>query len=42
MAIQDLPMDLPVIDLDLYLSKPLDSLEVIHECKKACNIHNYS
>lgn len=32
---QDLPMDLPVIDLDLFLSGARDSQEVINECKKA-------
>ena len=31
MAVQDLPMDLPVIDLDLFLS---DTQEALHECKK--------
>jgi hypothetical protein len=40
MAIQDLSMDLPVIDLDLFLSKPPDSQEVIHECKKACSLYS--
>lgn len=29
-------MELPLIDLDLFLSNPPDSQEVIHECKKAC------
>ncbi|KAK4443774.1 hypothetical protein QBC34DRAFT_416533 [Podospora aff. communis PSN243] len=32
---QDLPMDLPIIDLDLFLTKPHDSLEVKAECQKA-------
>jgi len=37
MAIQDPSMDLPVIDLDLFLSKPADSQGVINECKKAAD-----
>jgi len=37
MAVQGLSMDLPVIDLDIFLSKPSDDQEVNHECKKACN-----
>ncbi|GLB35893.1 putative clavaminate synthase-like protein [Lyophyllum shimeji] len=38
MAIQqELSMDLPVIDLDLFLSKPRGSEEVINECKKAAD-----
>jgi isopenicillin N synthase-like dioxygenase len=32
---QDLPMDLPIIDLDLFLTKPHDFLEVKAECQKA-------
>jgi isopenicillin N synthase-like dioxygenase len=32
---QDLPMDLPIIDLDLFLTKPHDLLEVKAECQKA-------
>ena len=32
---QDLPMDLPIIDLDLYLNQPRDSPEVRGECVKA-------
>ncbi|KAF8225108.1 Clavaminate synthase-like protein [Tricholoma matsutake] len=30
-------MELPLIDLDLFLSNPPDSQEVIHECKKAAD-----
>ncbi|RDB28907.1 Gibberellin 20 oxidase 4 [Hypsizygus marmoreus] len=38
MAIQkDLSMDLPVIDLDLFLTGVRDSQEVINECKKAAD-----
>ena len=32
---QDLPMDLPVIDLDIFRNRPHDDLEVQAECKKA-------
>ncbi|KAK3331617.1 hypothetical protein B0T19DRAFT_413658 [Cercophora scortea] len=34
---QDVPMDLPVIDLDVFLHKPRDSPEVQAECIKAAN-----
>lgn len=30
-----LAMNLPVIDLDVFLAKPVDHPEVIEECKKA-------
>ena len=32
---QDLPMDLPIIDLDIFRTQPRDSLEVKAECQKA-------
>ncbi|KAL0472961.1 hypothetical protein QR685DRAFT_515367 [Neurospora intermedia] len=32
---QEIPMDLPVIDLDVYLNNPVDSPEVKAECEKA-------
>lgn len=35
MASEQLPMDLPVINLDVYLNNPLDSEEVKAECAKA-------
>ncbi|KAF8899015.1 hypothetical protein BD779DRAFT_1486610 [Infundibulicybe gibba] len=34
---QQLSMDLPVIDLDLFISKPRDSESVRQECEKAAN-----
>ncbi|KAK0747334.1 hypothetical protein B0T21DRAFT_2096 [Apiosordaria backusii] len=34
---QELSMDLPVIDLDVFLHKPRDSAEVQAECEKAAN-----
>jgi hypothetical protein len=34
-APQDLPMDLPVVDLDLFLNGPLEVAQVQAECKKA-------
>ncbi len=34
MASHDLSMDLPVVDLDIFLSAPRDSEAVIQECKK--------
>ncbi|KAI8680559.1 hypothetical protein LRP88_04652 [Fusarium phalaenopsidis] len=34
---QELSMDLPVIDLDVYLNNPLDSEAVQAECRKAAN-----
>ncbi|KAG5650453.1 hypothetical protein H0H81_012192 [Sphagnurus paluster] len=38
MAIQqELSMDLPVIDLDIFLSGPEDSEQVLNECKKAAD-----
>lgn len=35
---QGLSMDLPVIDLDLFLSGARDSPEVIAECKKVSHL----
>jgi len=32
---QDIPMDLPIIDLDIFLGQPRDSLELKAECLKA-------
>jgi hypothetical protein len=34
---QDLPMDLPIIDLDVFLNQPLNSEVVQTECRKAAN-----
>ncbi|GKT87351.1 isopenicillin N synthase and related dioxygenase [Colletotrichum tofieldiae] len=34
-AAQDLPMDLPIIDLDVFLNEPRDSTAVRDECAKA-------
>ncbi|KAK7442300.1 hypothetical protein Landi51_09601 [Colletotrichum acutatum] len=34
-AAQDLPMDLPIIDLDVFLNEPRDSAAVRDECEKA-------
>ncbi|KAF4469501.1 hypothetical protein FALBO_3592 [Fusarium albosuccineum] len=33
----ELPMDLPIVDLDVYLNNPLDSEAVQAECRKAAN-----
>ncbi len=34
---EDLPMDLPIVDLDVFLSQPLASAAVQAECKKAAD-----
>ncbi|KAF4921857.1 hypothetical protein CGCVW01_v005713 [Colletotrichum viniferum] len=36
-ATQDLPMDLPIVDLDVFLTQPRDSPAVAAECAKAAN-----
>lgn len=33
----ELPMNLPIVDLDVFLQKPRDSPEVLAECQKAAN-----
>lgn len=34
-AAHELPMDLPIIDLDIFLNNPHDSPDVVAECRKA-------